>query len=437
MENFRIVLSEDLRGGKVHAELRALLKEEEERDKHETEYGRMLRGGPSEGGYLHEGHSEGGHSEEGYLQEGHSKERERYPQTGGKRRTPLLERRTCHIYTDFPYKSHFAKNHERKNQGGAPSSRANDAADVNDVDDAELSGPNRVEETPPPRDLHLALILVIIDEAYMEEEHPLVQTAILSKIKKIQKAYDHVKVICLFIGVREYISRTSCSEEDGGSFHRRSVPEGGPNPLDGGHPKMNAKTFDRLIATLLVRHQVDSIEMENDKRLHMFIFKCCRYLHMSKVRKANSYFKVKPAGLSQLSRGKLNGGERNEELSREEPNEELSREKLNEEELGRVKLNEELGPPPPGAPLERRQLSTWVSQLMQISGLSEDASIKIAQTFHTPFDLIMHFKKKNDEECLKDFMISSSYGDRRLGRALSRKVFRVFSPGAHPHSYVS
>ncbi|ANQ08530.1 Uncharacterized protein PCOAH_00030820 [Plasmodium coatneyi] len=384
MENIRIVLSEDLRGGRVHAELQALLKEEEEKDKNETEYGKMLQGGDFE-----EGHSE----------------------TDGEGRTPILEKHTCHIYTNFPYKSHFMKNHERKNQQGPPERC---------VDDVDLSGYNQMEETPPPTDLQLALILVLIDEPYIEEENPLLRTSILSKIEKIQKAYDHVKVICLFIGVREYINRTNFNREVGESFDR-SIPEGGgPNPHDGEHAKINEKMLDRLITTLLVRYQVDSIEMENEKYLHKFIFKCCQYLYLSKVRKVNSYFKVKPAGLSQVKLSQLN------------------EERLNEERLNEDIFNQHrLSPPPPGTLPERRHLSTWVSQLMQINGLSEDASINIAQAFSTPFDLIMHFKKKDDEECLSDFIISSSYGDRRLGKALSRKVFRVFSPDAHPDNYVS
>ncbi|KJP88862.1 hypothetical protein AK88_01552 [Plasmodium fragile] len=367
MENIRIVLSEDLRGGKVHADLQQLLQEEEEKDKNETEYGKMLQGGHCQ-------------------MDGE-----------GRTTTPIVEKRTCHIYTNFAYKSQFVKNHERKKQ--------EDTAE-RCVEDIELSENNKMEETPPSPDLQLALVLVVIDEAYMEEECPFLLTSILSKIENIQKAYEHdVKIICLFIGVREYISRTSFNKEVSASCDSRSIPEGGSNPLDGEHSRMNEKIFDRLIATLLVRHHVDSIEMENDKHLHMFIFKCCKYLYLSKVRKVNSYFKVKPAGLSQ--------------------------DKLSHMSQGKV------SPPASGTLHTRRHFSTWVSQLMQISGLSEDASIKIAQAFNTPFDLIMHLKKKDDEECLSDFIISSSYGDRRLGKALSRKVFRVFSPDAHPDNYVS
>ncbi|GAB66971.1 hypothetical protein PCYB_103210 [Plasmodium cynomolgi strain B] len=399
MENIRIVLSEDLRGGKVHAELQALLKEEEEKDKNETEYGKMLQGGDVQGGHSEEGNFEEGHFEEGHFQGGPS-------QRDDEGRTPLLEKRTCHIYTNFPYKSHFVKNHERKNKEDGPERY---------TDDMELSGYNEVEEeeTPPASDLQLALILVLIDEPYIEEECPHLRTSILSKIEKIQKAYDHVKVICLFIGVREYINRTNCNKDVGESFDKRSITERGTNRWDAEHTKINEKLFDRLIATLLIRHQVDSIEMENDKNLHRFIFKCCRYLYLSKVRKLNSYFKVKPPGLSQLNRERV--------------------------------IREKGIPPPPGTlagtlaatPPQRRHFPTWVSQLMQINGLSEDASISIAQAFGTPFDLIMHLKKKDDEECLQDYIISSSYGDRRLGRALSRKVFRVFSPDAHPENYVS
>ncbi|EUD68219.1 hypothetical protein C922_01237 [Plasmodium inui San Antonio 1] len=404
MENIRIVLSEDLRGGKVHAELQALLKEKEEKDKNETEYGRMLQGG---------------HSQPGLFQP---------DGVGG---TPLLEKRTCNIYTNFPYKSHFVKNHERRKREGMK----REGGPERYADHMELSGYNQMEETPPPSHLQLALILVIIDEFYIEEECPLLRTSILTKIENIQKAYDHVKVICLFIGVREYLIRTDCNREVDGSFPGSSLTEGGKsNSRDGEHSKMNGNMLDRLMTTLLIRHHVDSIEMENDKYLHKFIFRCCRYLYVSKIRKLNSYFKVKPAGLSQLKlsqlhqEGKSNGGKSN-------------REKLHQEESNQ----EELSPPPPGmlpgtlpsTLLKRRHFSTWVSQLMQISGLSEDASINIAQAFNTPFDLIMHLKKKDDEECLSDFIISTPYGDRRLGRALSRKVFRVFSPDAHPDNYVS
>ncbi|CAA9988745.1 conserved Plasmodium protein, unknown function [Plasmodium knowlesi strain H] len=392
MENIRIVLSEDLRGGRVHTDLQELLKEEEEKDKNETAYGKMLQGGS--------------------FQEGHS-------QMDGEGRTPILEQHTCHIYTNFPYKSHFVKNHERKNQEDG-SNRY--------MEDMDLSGYNQVEETPGPTELQLALILVLIDERYVENECPFLRTSILNKIEKIQKSYDHVKIICLFIGVREYISRMNFNREVNASFDKGgsvsldgSIPEGGRlNPYDGEHSRINEKMLDRLITTLLVRYQVDSIEMENEKYLHRFIFKCCQYLYMSKVRKVNSYFKVKPAGLSQLKFSQLN-----EEI-------------CNQENLNQDRLNQSrLSPAPPGTLSERRHFSTWISQLMQINGLSEDASINIAQAFNTPFDLIMHFKKKGDEECLRDFIISSSYGDRRLGKALSRKVFRVFSPDAHPDNYVS
>ncbi|GAW81460.1 hypothetical protein, conserved [Plasmodium gonderi] len=352
MENIKVVLSEDLIGGKVHRNLQLLLKEEEEKDKNETQFSKMLQG--------------------------------EYFETEEEKQTAFVNN-TCYIYTNFTYKPHFVLNHERKNE-----------IDIteNCSEDTELRSYQRQEETYR-NEYHLALILFIIDENYIENNNPLEKTSILEKIEKLKKEHGQdTKIICLFIGIRELVNRTNYGKSIN-HLYDKSMSED-MFMCDRECVKMNNNQFDQLIATLLVSYHVDSIEMENDNALHKFIFKCCKYLYQSKIRKLNSYFKVKPSGINQM------------------------------------KHTSSLG-----TKGEDKNFSTWVSQLMQISGISEDISIKIAETFNTPFDLIMHFKKVDDEECLKDLIVSSSYGDRRLGKALSRKIFRVFSSHARPDNYVS
>ncbi|KNC35283.1 hypothetical protein PFLG_00282 [Plasmodium falciparum RAJ116] len=246
----------------------------------------------------------------------------------------------------------------------------------------------------------LSLILIIIDEKYLKDQHEEYRH-MFYKIEKLQKEYRNVRIICILIGIREILNRVDYTENY--LYHDKSFCSSSIfSPLKKNKNEIyneknimiiNNKDLDNIIATLMVHYYIDTAELDNINQLTKYIFKCCKYLHQSKYRKPYSYFKVKPQTINHLKNIDINHKKNNN--------------------------------------------STWTSQLMQINGISEDVSKKITQVFNSPFHLMTYLKKNNDEECLKDLIISSSYGERKLGKALSRKIYRVFSPNANPHHFVS
>ncbi|SCM22150.1 conserved Plasmodium protein, unknown function [Plasmodium chabaudi adami] len=279
----------------------------------------------------------------------------------------------CLIYTNYLYKSHFVRTYEKKKKIITEASTHYKDTDFTYSED-EFS----ILDMNP---YSLALILLIVDSNYLEDQYKGEENNITYKIKRLREKYGSVRIICIFIGVREFLNIIDYTK------HPQIFYDKNDNII------FNNKHLDRFIASLLIQYNVDTVEIENSTDIHKYIFKCCKYLHQSKIRKLNSYFKVKPAGImSQFKNDNLN---------------------------------------------ENKMYYTWVSQLMQITGISQDIAIRIAEEFNTPYDLIVHFKKINDEECLKDLIISSAYGERKLGKALSRKIYRIFSPNSNPYNAVS
>ncbi|CRH00574.1 conserved Plasmodium protein, unknown function [Plasmodium relictum] len=332
MDEIKIIFSDDLKLSKHYEVLKSFLKSEEENDKNDMNYSNMLNYDSKE------------------IQE-----------------PSIYFDSVCFIYTNFSYKSHFTLINEKRKE------EKNLIYEENDSIQSE-------EDIKIDEKYFLSLILIIIDENYLEYQYDK-EKNIIHKIKKLQKEYKNVRIVCIFLGIREILNRTNLKENY--KFENISINE---NII------INNKDLDSFIATLLIQYQVDSVELDNIIHLHKYIFKCCKYLYQSKIRKPNSYFKVKPIGINQFKNPNIN---------------------------------------------ENKNYSTWLSQLMQISGVSEDISKKIAEVFKTPFDLIKHFKKIGDEECLKDIVINSSYGERKLGKALSKKIYRVFSPYSKPDNFVS
>ncbi|CRG97871.1 conserved Plasmodium protein, unknown function [Plasmodium gallinaceum] len=330
MDEIKIIFSNDLKLSTHYEILKSFLKNEEENDKNDTNYSNMLNYDSKE------------------IQE------------------PSIHfDSVCFIYTNFSYKSHFTLINEKKSEK---------------ISLHEESDTSYYEDTKIDEKYVLSLILIIIEENYLEYQYDK-EKNIFHKVEKLQKEYKNVRIMCIFIGIREILDRTNIKENY--KFENINKNE---NII------INNKDFDSFIAALLVRYHIDSVELDNITHLNKYIFKCCKYLYQSKIRKPNSYFKVKPLSLNQLTNSNTN---------------------------------------------ENKNYSTWISQLMQISGISEDISKKIAEVFKTPFDLIRHFKKINDEECLKDIIINSSYGERKLGKALSKKIYRVFSPYSKSDNFVS
>ncbi|VWU50863.1 conserved protein, unknown function [Hepatocystis sp. ex Piliocolobus tephrosceles] len=350
MDEIKIVLSADLKVAKFYESLKLLLKHEEEKDKNDIKYLDMLK----------------------------------YENIKNVSENIKSIDSACFIYTNYIYKSHFSLAVDNEKQA----CRSIDCDKDNDFITFEKEINNSNNNNTKNR-YDLSLILLIIDEDYLKHQHISHENNLIYKIKKLQEMYKNIRIICIFIGIRECLSRTDYHEEYSKIFKTNMNENENENLI------YNNKHFDRFIAKLLIKYKVDTVEMENTISLHEYIFKCCKYLYQSKTKKLSSYFKVKPTSM------------------------------LNQ--LKKLNINE----------IKNEEYLTWVSQLMQINGISEDISIKIADVFATPFDLIMHLKKVNNEEFLKDLVISSSYGQRKLGKALSRKIYKVFSPNAVPDNLVS
>lgn len=381
MENIRIVFSNDLKNTEVIKHLNDLLINETLNDKNETIYKYMLQC---------------------------DDEMEKSVQTF---------ENVCFIYTTFVYKSHFILIHEQKKreeekynlltgtQNGTSPPRNRHTTAVNSTvfnygnySDKDLFSSSDSEQSDET-EKHLSLILLILNEDYVKQQFNK-EKHIYTKIENLKKKYPNVRIICLLIGIREYLNTTI--------IENRNFPVTDLNVNTNINTEehiliITNSDLDRLITSLLIYHNTDSVELENDDSLHEYIFKYCKYLHQSKIRKPNSYFKSKPSGIMSLK------------------NQNDSEEELEKNTSSNTGINNFI----------------WASQLMQISGISEDVSKHLVQIFQSPFHLIRHLQKTNDEECLKDIVISSSYGERKLGKALSKKIYRMFSPHSCEHDFVS
>lgn len=384
MENIRIAFSDDLKGTELVSRLRGYLINESLNSKNEANYENML------------------HCDE-EMEESIKKFES-----------------VCFIYTTFPYKSHFTLIHEQKKEEDKTKNLLFDIykeispqhygkndtnADIifkNETNyDKDLFSDSESEQSEE-QEMHLSLILLILEEQYVKQQFTK-EKNVYKKIEKLKKEYPTVRIICFLIGVREHINTTV--------VENRNFPIVDINV----HNNINNEEciivltnsdIDRLITSLLIFHNVDSIELETIDSLHKHIFKFCKYLYESKIRKPNSYFKSKPSGIMSLK----NQIHLDDEIENTE----------NTSTTGNKADN-----------------IIWASQLMQISGISEDVSRRIAQIFHSPFHLITHLQKTKDEECLKDIVISSSYGERKLGKALSKKIYRIFASNSSEHDFVS
>ncbi|EDO07308.2 uncharacterized protein BBOV_IV009540 [Babesia bovis T2Bo] len=152
-------------------------------------------------------------------------------------------------------------------------------------------------------------------------------------------------------------------------------------------PLVHNVALDEIICSLVVEHQVDTIEAEDDVELAKLMLNACSATELCVNPKNSMYFRSKPQS-------------------------------DNTEEI----------------PLITR---IWIAQLQQIPELGKEAAIAIANIYPTPSDIME--AAANSPELVVDKLRNinvGSRGSRKFGLSLAKRITNLFSPTLTETSFV-
>lgn len=210
---------------------------------------------------------------------------------------------------------------------------------------------------------------------------------------------EHTRCIVVWIGTRDCLSQESLLNTE---TYDITIQKSLENDINKKKKFIDQTCLDKCIVSLLINYSIDSIEVKNELEASQYLFSMISSI---------SEFKKKP--ISSKYKPRINSG-----------------------------LNESL----------------WITQLMQIPGLSDDSARAIESIYKTPKDLITFIKTNINKENHKNnsnfiasnysndifknelqdsewfnklsnisFLCSKSLNIRKLGKALAKKLVLLYS----------
>lgn len=220
------------------------------------------------------------------------------------------------------------------------------------------------------------LFLIFTKDDVINSSAEMLRHQVNTNVRLLRALYPEIKLLVVMHGIRLYALH-GCSSQGEAEFSQY----GSQGPL------IHSGALDDLICSLMVEHQVDTIEAEDDVELAKFMVNASASVELCFHRKSAMNFKVKPQG------------NRIQELP--------------------ILTN------------------TWITQLMQIPEVGKDAATAIALAYNTPAEIMESVAKAPEEfiQSLRNLPIGSK-ATRKLGIAVAKRVAALYSYNTKPDERV-